>query len=157
MFLDHAVPHIDLTGQLKTTERARPNPLVFKLERIRELVELLVDGSGYVFGKVALKEPKTVNKALVRICQQINPAASPYSCRHAFKNNALGAGVNPQLLAALGGWSGKELGFNSIMGDYGKTGVKHLETLTELRRAMMSINAHLLGGSGQVVRFPVRS
>jgi integrase len=157
MFLDHAVPHIDLTGQLKTTERARPNPLVFKLERIRELVELLDNGSGYVFGKVALKEPKTVNKALVRICQQINPAASPYSCRHAFKNNALGAGVNPQLLAALGGWSGKELGFNSIMADYGKTGVKHLETLQQLRDAMLRINLHLLSESGQVIHFPARA
>ncbi len=73
------------------------------------------------------------------------------------KNNALGAGVNPQLLAALGGWSGKELGFNSVMADYGKTGVKHLETLAELRRAMININVHLLGGSGQVVAFPARA
>lgn len=104
-----------------------------------------------------MKEPKTVNKALVRMCQRINPASSPYSCRHAFKNNALGAGVNPQLVAALGGWSGKELGFNSIMADYGKTGLKHLETLEELRRAMLKINAHLMGDAGRVVVLPLRA
>jgi integrase len=157
LFLDHAVPHIDLTGELKSTERERPNPVVFRLERIKELVALLDDGSEYVFGKVALKEPKTVNKALVRICQRINPESSPYSCRHAFSNNARGAGVNPQLQAALGGWSGKELGFNSIMSDYGKTGVKHMETLQQLRDAMLKINAHLLSETGKVLAFPTRA
>lgn len=157
LHLDHKVPHIDLRGELKTTERERPNPIVYKLERITELVTMLDDGSEFVFGKIAGKEPKTINKALVRVCQRINPASSPYSCRHAFKNNALGAGVNPQLLAALGGWSGKELGFNSIMADYGKTGLRHLETLQQLRDAMLKINAHLLGDSAQVIQFPARA
>ena len=157
LHLDHQIPHIDLRGELKTSERERPNPIVYRLQRIKELVALLDDGSPYVFGKIAMKEPKTVNKALVRMCQRINSASSPYSCRHAFKNNALGAGVNPQLVAALGGWSGKELGFNSIMADYGKTGLKHLETLEELRRAMLKINAHLMGDAGRVVVLPLRA
>jgi hypothetical protein len=157
LHLDHKVPHIDLRGELKTDQRERPNPIVYKLDRIKELVTELDDGSGYVFGQIATKQPKTVNKALVRVCQRINPDSTPYSCRHAFKNNALGAGVNPQLLAALGGWSGKELGFNSIMADYGKTGVRHLETLRQLQDAMIKINAHLLETSGsKVLQFPKR-
>lgn len=156
LHLEHKVPHIDLVGELKTVERERPNPIVFRLERIKELVAMLYDGSEFVFGRIAKKEPKTVNKALVRICQRINPESSPYSCRHAFKNNALGAGVNSQLMAALGGWSGKELGFNSIMADYGKTGVKHMETLQQLRDAMLKINVHLQRDPGQVIQFPAR-
>jgi integrase len=157
LHLDHQVPHIDLRGELKTTDRERPNPIVYRVERMKELMVLLDDGTDFVFGRLAKKEPKTVNKALVRLVRRVNPKASPYSCRHAFKNNALGAGVNPQLLAALGGWSGKELGFNSIMSDYGKTGLKHLETLQQLREAMLKINSHLLAEGGQVVRFPVRA
>jgi len=150
--LDHEVPHIDFVGELKTAERTRTNPIVYQLSRIKELIKDIDDGSEFVFGVLRNKTPSTINKSLVLLSQKINPAATPYSLRHAFKNDAFANNVDVQSIAALGGWSGKELGFNTIMADYGKSGIRHLDTLRSLQRAMITINSHLLSAdSGNVV------
>lgn len=151
---DHQIPHIDFKGELKTKDRVRTVPIVFRQDRIKELVGELNNDSGFVFGDVAPKDPKTINKALNLLCSKVNAGASPYSLRHAFKNNALATGVNVQLLAALGGWSGKELGFNDIMKGYGKTGIKQLETLKRLQQAMLQVNSFLENaGVSNVIEF----
>jgi integrase len=152
--LDHQIPHIDFKGELKTKDRVRTVPIVFRLERIKELIAVINNDSGFVFGDIAPKDTKTINKALNLLCGKVNAGASAYSLRHAFKNNALASGVNVQLLAALGGWSGKELGFNDIMKGYGKTGIKQLETLKRLQQAMFQVNSFLENsGVNNVIEF----
>ena len=156
--LDHEIPHVDLLDKLKDPERTRTNPIVFKVERIKELIAQLDDGSGYAFGpyreaEAGGKQSKTVNKALVKFAKQLSPDGGTYPFRHAFKWNCRVNRVDTESISALGGWSGKALGMSSDdQTRYGKSGIKYIGMMRMLRDEMLRINSYLFTDeSGKVV------
>lgn len=144
VILDSDIPHMILDGELKTSQRKRVIPLVYKVKRIRDLAEHYYDSSDYFFGDTnASRTPDNYSAQLNKLCKEINPDSSSYSCRHAFKHLAYAKGVDAQVLAILGGWSGKEAGLSRQMQGYGKSGLVTNESLLRLQRAMLDINQHL--------------
>jgi integrase len=143
--LDDVVPHVVFTGELKTKNSERVNPLVYRVERIRELVAQIEDESGYVFGKaIANTTESNVSHQLSKLCKKVNEEATAYSNRHTFRAKAHSNGVDALSIALLGGWSGSDMGINTVMKNYGHTGQKHKEALEQLQRAMKQANSYLL-------------
>ena len=142
VILDQEVPVIKMEGDLKTKHRLRTIPLVYKVERIKELIE--AEQSELILGEVAQTTESNLSKQLNQLVQQVNPEATSYSFRHTFKTNATLKDINPLHVAYLGGWSGSSLGLNEIMVNYGKAGMKTPEMLFKLQSVMKSINSHLL-------------
>ena len=144
MILDGEVPAIKITGKTKTACRKRTIPLVYQVERIRELVEQIDPDSPFIFGEVASKSESNISKQLKSIIERVNPNATAYSFRHSFKNNAQVNDVDSQDIAYLGGWSGSSMRVNEIMMNYGKKGLESKEMAVKLQRVMKRINRHLL-------------
>lgn len=145
VILDTEIPHLILDGELKTSQRKRIIPLVFKVERIKELAERFNDESDYFFGEDNVKRTADNYSAqLNKLCREVNSESSSYSCRHAFKHLAYAKGIDAQVLAILGGWSGKEAGLSRQMQGYGKSGLMNQESLIRLQKAMFAINEHLI-------------
>lgn len=139
------IPHIILDGELKTSQRKRVIPLVYKIQRIRDLAEQYDDSSDYFFGETnATRTSDNYSAQLNKLCKEINPESTSYSCRHAFKHLAYAKGVDSQVLAILGGWSGKEAGLSRQMQGYGKSGLSNPESLRRLQKSMELINQHLI-------------
>lgn len=145
LLLNEDIPHAVFTGELKTKDRERVNPLVYRVDRIKELVDEIEDGSEYVFGKaIAETTESNVSHQLNKLCKKVNEEASAYSNRHTFRAKAHANGVDALSIAILGGWSGSDLGVNTVMKNYGHTGQKHKEALEQLQRAMQLANSYLL-------------
>lgn len=143
--LDSDIPHMILDGKLKTSQRKRVIPLVYKIDRIKKLAEQCNDSSDYFFGETnANRTPDNYSAQLNKLCKVINPESTSYSFRHAFKHLAYAKGVDSQVLAILGGWSGKETGLSRQMQGYGKSGLSNPESLRRLQKSMELINQHLI-------------
>ncbi|MEX1200254.1 MAG: tyrosine-type recombinase/integrase [Methylophaga sp.] len=143
--LDHAIPHIILDGDLKTSQRKRVLPIVFNVQRIRDLAQLFEDGSYHFFGAENYqRSTDTYSAQLNSLCKQVNKAATSYSLRHAFKHTAYVRGIDAQTMAILGGWSGKDLGLSKQMQGYAASGLLNQDSLKTLQEAMLLINAHLI-------------
>jgi integrase len=143
--LDDEIPHIILDGDLKTTQRRRVIPLVYKLDRIRELSGQFLDDSEHFLGRAnALRTADNYSTQLNKICTKVNPKSTSYSCRHSFKHHAQVKGIDTQILANLGGWSGKDSGLSRQMLSYGSSGLLNRDSLIKLQEAMLQINAHLV-------------
>jgi len=142
VFLDQEVPAIKMEGDLKTKHRRRTIPLVYKVERIKELIE--AEGSEFILGKAAQTTESNISSQIIKLLRQVNPELTAYSFRHSFKHNAQRKDINPLNIAYLGGWSGSSLNLNEIMVNYGKAGMETPEMLFKLQSVMKSINSHLL-------------
>jgi integrase len=143
--LDHEIPHIILDGELKTQQRKRVIPLVFKVERIKELADMYKDDSEHFFGEDnANRTPDNYSIQLNKICKRVNPDSTSYSCRHSFKHHAQVKGIDTQIVANLGGWSGKDSGLSRQMLSYGSSGMLNSDSLLRLQDAMLQINEHLI-------------
>jgi len=142
VILDQAVPVIKMEGDLKTKHRRRTIPLVYKVERIKELIE--AEESEFILGKVAQTSESNISSQIIKLLRQVNPELTAYSFRHSFKHNAQSKGINPLDITYLGGWSGSTLNLNEIMVNYGKAGMETPEMLFKLQSVMKSINSHLL-------------
>lgn len=142
VIFDQEVPVIKMEGDLKTKHRERAIPLVYKVERIKELIE--AEESEFILGKAAQTTESNLSKQLNQLVQQVNPEATSYSFRHTFKTNAILKDINPNHLTYLGGWSGSTLNLNEVMVNYGKAGLEKPEMLFKLQSVMKSINSHLL-------------
>ena len=156
-FLDADIPVIKVMGKVKTKNRPRTIPLVYKVDRIRELINTIAPESKYILGAVADKTESNISKQLKNILEKVNPKATAYSFRHAFKNNAQTNDIDNQDIAYLGGWSGYSLRVNDIMMNYGKKGLETPETALKLQRTMKRINKHLLQSEStksNVIRLP---
>lgn len=149
--LYHDIPHIILDGELKTNQRRRVLPIVFKVERIRQLAQLFNDDSDYFFGHENVnRTADNYSSQLNKICREINNKSSTYSCRHAFKYHAHVRGIDSQTMAILGGWSGKESGLSKQMQGYAASGLLNPESLKKLQNDMEVINQHLLKTESEV-------
>lgn len=145
VMLEHEIPHFILEGELKTTQRKRVLPLVYRVERIKELAAMFDDESEYFFGKDNVaRTADNYSAQLNKICKRVNANSSSYSCRHSFKYHAFVKGINTQILATLGGWSGKDAGLSRQMAGYGASGLLNKDSLLTLQQAMLKINAHLI-------------
>nr|WP_320166602.1 tyrosine-type recombinase/integrase [uncultured Methylophaga sp.] len=145
VILKNDIPHIILDGELKTNQRKRVIPLVFRVDRIRELADLFHDDSDYFFGREnSQRTADNYSAQLNKLCREVHADSTSYSCRHAFKHLAYAKGIDAQVLAILGGWSGKEAGLSRQMQGYGKSGLMNIESLKRLRIAVHSINEHLI-------------
>ena len=150
IFLDADIPVIKVMGKVKTKNRLRTIPLVYKVDRIRELINTVDPESKYILGAVANKTESNISKQLKNIIEKINPQATAYSFRHAFKNNAQINDIDNQDVAYLGGWSGSSLSVNEIMMNYGRKGLETPEMALKLQRVMRRINKHLLQSESTV-------
>lgn len=145
VIFDTEIPHLIMDGELKTNQRKRVIPLVYKTERIKELARLFEDGSEHFFGEDNVKRrPDNYSAQLNKLCRMVNPQSSSYSCRHAFKHHAYAKGIDSQIIAILGGWSGKDSGLSRQMQGYGKSGLLTQESLSRLHKAISIINQHLI-------------
>ena len=143
--LDHEIPHIILDGELKTQQRKRVIPLVFRVERIKELAALCVDDSVHFLGEDNVKRTAdNYSTQLNKICKRVNSRSTSYSCRHSFKHHAQVKGIDTQIVANLGGWSGKDSGLSRQMLSYGSSGLLNIDSLRRLQSAMLQINEHLI-------------
>ena len=157
IFLDVDIPVIKVMGKVKTKNRLRTIPLVYKVDRIRELINTIDPESKYILGAVTNKTESNISKQLKSILEKVNPKATAYSFRHAFKNNAQINDIDNQDIAYLGGWSGSSLRVNEIMMNYGKKGLETTEMALKLQRVMRRINKHLLQSEStenNVIRLP---
>jgi len=146
--LDHEIPHIILDGELKTQQRKRVIPLVLKVERIKELASMFKDESEHFFGKNNVaRTPDNYSIQLNKICKRVHPNSTSYSCRHSFKHHAQVKGIDTQVVANLGGWSGKDSGLSRQMLSYGASGLLNTDSLLRLQDAMLQINKHLIDAS----------
>ena len=150
IFLDADIPVIKVKGKVKTKNRLRTIPLVYKVDRIRALINTIDPESKYIFGDMANTTESNISKQLKNILEKVNPKATAYSFRHAFKNNAQINDIDNQDVAYLGGWSGSSLSVNEIMMNYGRKGLETPEMALKLQRAMKLINKHLLQSESTV-------
>ena len=72
-----------------------------------------------------------------------------HSLRHSFRANGLSAGVDSQVLEAIGGWSGGSV--NRVMLNYGSTGIGNSEILQRLAVASQKIHSHLTGACNDLL------
>jgi len=142
VLLDQEVPVIKIAGDVKTKHRLRTIPLVYKVERIKELIE--AEQSEFILGEAAQTTESNLSKQLNQLVQKVNAEAVAYSFRHTFRLNGQSKDINPLHIAYLGGWSGSSLNLNEIMVNYGKAGMETPEMLFKLQSVMKSINSHLL-------------
>ena len=142
ILLDQEVPVIKIAGEVKTKHRLRTIPLVYKVDRIKELID--TEQSELILGEVANTTESNLSRQLINLITNINPNATAYSFRHTFKHNAQLKDINPLHIAYLGGWSGSSLGLNEIMVNYGKGGMETPQMLLTLQNVMKKINSHLL-------------
>ena len=150
IFLDVDIPVIKVMGKVKTKNRLRTIPLVYKVDRIRELINTIDPESKYILGAVTNKTESNISKQLKNILEKVNPKATAYSFRHAFKNNAQINDIDNQDVAYLGGWSGSSLSVNEIMMNYGRKGLETPEMALKLQRVMRRINRQLLQSESTV-------
>ena len=150
IFLDADIPVIKVKGKVKTKNRLRTIPLVYKVDRIRALINTIDPESKYIFGDMANTTESNISKQLKNILEKVNPKATAYSFRHAFKNNAQINDIDNQDVAYLGGWSGSSLSVNEIMMNYGRKGLETPEMALKLQRVMRRINKHLLQSESTV-------
>lgn len=145
LFLDYDIPVAIFDTKLKTASRHRIVPLVLKVERIRELQEIIQDGSSMLLGtSISEFDESRISHELSALCKQINPKASAYSLRHSFAYNADIAEVSDKNLSLLGGWSNDNKKISTDMMRYGKSGIGNDERLVALQKAAFKISEHLL-------------
>ena len=149
LHLDGDWPYLEISRTLednkivdtvKTDSRERIIPIVYKLDRIKELIRATQDDL-YVFGDIRNKESSNLNNQLNNTLKSLLPIEkhgklTTYSFRHSFKERCVRANVNPQLTYMLGGWTG----LNAIAENYGKAA----DYQKELFEASLAINQLLL-------------
>ncbi len=128
----------DSNEQRKTAERQRIIPLVYKVDRIKELIE-----SG-ALKVLASKKPDNLSQQITKLVKKAQPDTTAYSLRHTLRHNAESAGIEGMIQAQLGGWSGKQAGVSEHMFKYGKGGADFEERIKPLAASMNRCLTHLL-------------
>ena len=131
-------PHIVISGGdeglTKQASRKRFIPIVLGLDLVQEQLP------NAVLRLSQLKEPSaSISK---RMKMLFGASFTGHSLRHSFRANGLSAGVDSQVLEAIGGWSGRSV--NRVMLNYGSTGIGNSEVLSRLASSSNQIHSHLL-------------
>jgi len=150
--LDAGIPHIIISGKVKTTSRPRVVPVVigvnFIMQHIGSAINWLQSCSDSTHSL-------SIKKFMARATG--NNAITGHSLRHTFRTNCIANGADPTVGAAIGGWSGKQIGMSDVMLGYGAEGLSQSEGLKGFQRESLKIHRHLLHEhSHKVVQFPIR-
>ena len=138
--LESDTPHIVISGGdeglTKQASRKRFIPIVLGLDLVQEQLP------NAVIRLSQLKEPSASISKRMKILFGSN--FTGHSLRHSFRANGLSAGIDSQVLEAIGGWSGGSV--NRVMLNYGSTGIGSSEILQRLAAASQKIHSHLMAG-----------
>ncbi|NVK00609.1 MAG: hypothetical protein HWE12_03615 [Oceanospirillaceae bacterium] len=127
------------TSKGKTEERTRTIPLVYRSERIRQLVE-----STDSVSKLRSMEASNVGLQIKKILVRIHPEASAYTLRHTLGHNADSVYLSETAKANLGGWSGgKGSKLSTHMFKYGRGGKDAEERIIALANEVVKMLKHL--------------
>lgn len=148
LVLDGEVPYIVISDG-KTSDRQRVAPIVLEVDYIRRHV-------GYALEWLHRVSDSTHSHALARLLATATGKEFGYytahSLRHTFRTNSISAGADQAHVAEIAGWSAYGR-VNSIMMNYGKTGMTQSEPLKALRATSLKIHKHLINrdSGGKVV------
>ena len=135
------VPRFYVSGERsnsrKNADRGRIVPLIYRVERIKELVS-----SGALM-VLASKDRDNAGNQISKLIKKVNPKGSMYSLRHTLAHNVEASNIPESFKANFGGWSGKALIFSEHMARYGKDSADTIERLRPLQNAMRQVLAHL--------------
>lgn len=136
---EHTTPTILLSpnGTGKTQERERIVPIVYRADRIKQLVQ---NGA---LEELANKKADNISQQIGKLLKRIQPKASAYSLRHTLRHNADAAGVEGLIQAQLGGWSSSITGFGEHMFHYGQGGADFEERIAPLAISLKKCLKHL--------------
>ena len=124
-------------GEGKTAERERVIPLVYRADRIQELVE---KGA---LETLTSKSTDNISQQLKKMLAKVQPEATAYSLRHTLRHNADHAAVDGLIQSRLGGWGAKTAGVSAHMFKYGKRGADFSERIAPLTVALTKCLSHL--------------
>jgi integrase len=138
---DSEVPRLFVSGELsesrKDKDRGRIVPLVYRVQRIEELV------NNGALEEMQKKAADNISSQVRKFFQSLNIDASMYSLRHTLAHNVEAAGVNESDKAKLGGWAGKGFSLSEHMARYGKDGADTTERLKPLQTTLNKVLSHL--------------
>lgn len=136
--LEADTPHIVISGGdegiTKQASRKRFVPIVVGLDLVQEQF------SNAVVRLSELKEPSASITRRMKVL--FGKDYTGHCLRHSFRVNGLSAGVDAQVLEAIGGWSGGSI--NRVMLNYGSTGIGNSVVLRRLATASHKIHSHLI-------------
>jgi integrase len=138
---DSEVPRLFISGEgtetRKDKDRGRVVPLVYRVQRIKELVN-----SGALH-EMQKKSADNIASQVSKFLKGLNIDASMYSLRHTLAHNVEASGVNESDKAKLGGWTGKGFILSEHMARYGKDAADTTERLKPLQTSLKKILSHL--------------
>ena len=147
LVFDPELPYIVLYKEAKTKDRPRVVPLVFAIERIRQLSNMVKDNSGLLLGASNgpdRKDEGQFSNEVKKLLASINPKATARSLRHALAYNLDVADIRESDKALLGGWSPSTFKINPNQFLYGKQGAGNMERLRQLAEASRAAHRHLI-------------
>ena len=132
--LDAAIPYVSIEGRTKTESRKRYVPIALGLNELRTVTQKY-SHHRHGLGRLMTRTESNLSHSLGKIVRQGtgNARATPYSLRHTLKANLLACGVDHQLIALIGGWSGL---VSSVMLGYGSDAYAESRTLAQLQTAL---------------------
>ena len=143
--LNTNIPHIVITGKVKTKDRKRTVPITVGVSWLRRAFEELADGSGYAMGgEFASAKDSTISKRIVLSLDKYRvrdkKKYSCYSLRHCYKANAIAHNA-PERYRYIAGWVNKE----AVISDtYALDAMTQVEVLGGLQEVSKVVNKHLL-------------
>jgi hypothetical protein len=147
LVLDTDPAYIVLHKKAKTKDRPRVVPLVFAIERIRLLANMIKDKSGLLLGASNGPERKDegqFSSEIKKLLSPINSKATARCLRHTLAYNLDVAGERETDKALIGGWSGTTFKINPNQFLYGKQGAGNMERLRQLAEASRAAHRHLI-------------
>jgi len=147
LVFDAELPYIVLYKEGKTKDRPRVVPLVFAVNRIQLLANMIKDNSGLLLGASNgpdRKDEGQFSNEIKKLLTPINPLTTARSLRHAFAYNLDLADIRESDKALLGGWSPSTFKINPNQFLYGKQGAGNMERLRQLAEASRAAHRHLI-------------
>lgn len=136
MHLDAEIPYVAIEGDTKTESRKRYVPIVLGLDRLRELIPE-VQTESKALGSSMDRTESNLSHSLGKIIKQGTGSSklTPYSLRHTLKASLLNSGIDSQVIALIGGWSGLT---NAVMLGYGSDSYSSSATMKRLHAALQT-------------------
>ena len=131
-------PRVMIHGT-KTQTRTRTVPLVFEVDRIRELVN---QGA---FDQLVSMKPDNISNQISRMMKKVKTDAVGHSLRHTLRYNGAMVMANSELVTVLGGWGDSGMGMTRDMANYGRGGYASDEFLAVLKEQLLEMLQHLEG------------
>ena len=134
-----AVVSLSGEGSIRKTEaRQRLVPLVYRTERIKELVE------GGHLEVLTSKTSDNISAQLKTLLSSVSKDYTAYSLRHTLRHNFASAAIPVDLQAEIGGWEAKGREMSESQAGYAELGKDTNERIKARAKALKRSLAHLL-------------